>query len=211
MRRCTVQGTRRARRRAGLFFVLSLFAAAVLSLNHYVNTTVKPTLHELAEYEARSATTQAVNRAVAAILADQPELFTALYRQSGSLFCLDTAAANAAQVQLVAAIQNEMDALSEISYRVPFGSLTNNSLLSGLGPGWLVQIKPVGYVQGQIVESVADAAINTVRYTAVFSASVTVNMILDGSTATLTVQADYPLTSVLVQGTAPDFYAAVPD
>ena len=36
----------------------------------------------------------------------------------------------------------------------------------------------------------------------------TVNMILDGSTATLTVAADYPLASLLVCGDIPNAYAS---
>ena len=75
-----------------------------------------------------------------------------------------------------------------ISYRVPFGSLTNNSLLSGLGPGWLIQLQPQGYVQGEIRQTAESLSINTTRYCAVLHLSVTVNMILDGSTATLTVE-----------------------
>ena len=75
-----------------------------------------------------------------------------------------------------------MDALPEISYRVPFGSLTNNSLLSGLGPGWPVQLQPQGYVQGEIRQTAESLSINTTRYCAVLHLSVTVNMILDGST-----------------------------
>ena len=97
------------------------------------------------------------------------------------LVSLDAAAAGAAQTQFVSAVQTEMDALPEICYAVPFGSLTNNSLLSGLGPGWLLSIQPKGYVQGEIRETTQSLSINTTRYSAVLQLSVTVNMILDGS------------------------------
>lgn len=207
MRRCTAVG----RKHAKLRFLLWLLAAAILAgglyLNRYVNTVVKPTLHELAEYEARSATVQAVNRAVAAELLQTPSLCDALFVQNGSVYGLDAAAAGAAQARLIAAAQAEVDALPETAYRVPFGSLTNNSLLSGLGPGWLLSIQPKGYVQGEIREITESLSINTTRYSAVLELTVTVNMILDGSTATLTVAADYPLASVLIGGESPDVYA----
>ncbi|MCO7110212.1 hypothetical protein NIA69_15280 [Gemmiger formicilis] len=57
----------------------------VLSLNRYVNTVVKPTLHELAEYEARSAAVQAMNRAVAAELTRSPALCDALLHRAPGL------------------------------------------------------------------------------------------------------------------------------
>ena len=172
---------------------------------------IKPTLHELAEYEARAATVQAVNRAVAAELSRQPTLCSTLFADNGDVLCLDAARAGAAQAALIAAVQAEMDALPEISYRVPFGSLTNNSLLSGLGPGWPVQLQPQGYVQGEIRQTAESLSINTTRYCAVLHLSVTVNMILDGSTATLTVEQTCPLVSLLAGGEIPDVYATGQD
>lgn len=148
MRRCSAKDRRQARRRGFCLLAVLVLAAGVLSLNRYVNTVVKPTLHELAEYEARSAAVQAMNRAVAAELTRSPALCDALFTQGFGLVSLDAAAAGAAQTQFVSAVQTEMDALPEICYAVPFGSLTNNSLLSGLGPGWLLSIRPKGYVQG---------------------------------------------------------------
>lgn len=199
MRRCSAKDRRQARRRGFCLLAVLVLTAGVLSLNRYVNTVVKPTLHELAEYEARSA---------AAELTRSPALCDALFTQGSGLVSLDAAAAGAAQTQFVRAVQTEMDALPEICYAVPFGSLTNNSLLSGLGPGWLLSIRPKGYVQGEIRETTQSLSINTTRYSAVLQLSVTVNMILDGSTATLTVAADYPLASLLVCGDIPNAYAS---
>ena len=202
MRRCSAKDRRQARRRGFCLLAVLVLTAGVLSLNRYVNTVVKPTLHELAEYEARSAAVQAMNRAVAAELTRSPALCDALFTQDSGLVSLDAAAAGAAQTQFVSAVQ------TEICYAVPFGSLTNNSLLSGLGPGWLLSIRPKGYVQGEIRETTQSLSINTTRYSAVLQLSVTVNMILDGSTATLTVAADYPLASLLVCGDIPNAYAS---
>lgn len=207
MRRCTAAGRCRAKRRSLVWLAAALLLAGALHINRYVNTVIKPTLHELAEYEARAATVQAVNRAVAAELSRQPALCSALFVDNGGILCLDAARAGAAQAALIGAVQAEMDALPEISYRVPFGSLTNNSLLSGLGPGWPVQLQPQGYAQGKIRQTAESLSINTTRYCAVLQLSVTVNMILDGSTATLTVEQTCPLVSLLAGGEIPDVYA----
>ena len=74
MRRCSAKGRRQARRRGFCLLAVLVLTAGVLSLNRYVNIVVKPTLHELAEYEARSAAVQAMNRAVAAELTRSPAL-----------------------------------------------------------------------------------------------------------------------------------------
>ena len=113
-----------------------------------------------------------------------PTLCEALYIQRGELVQLDTARANAAKVQLTAAVQQSLAALPKTDYLIPFGSLTNNSLLS---------------------ESLS---INTTRCTAVLELTVTVNMVLDGRTATLTVTDTVPLASVLICGDTPSAYAS---
>lgn len=208
MRRCTAAGNKRARVRGVCLLLFAALLAGALWLNRYVNTKVKPTLHKLAEYEARAATVQAVNDAVAAELLCAPSLCTGLFTRQGSLVSLNANAAAAAQAQLIRAVQAEMNALPEMSYTIPFGSLTDNSLLSGLGPGWRLSLQPKGYVQGEIQEITESLSINTTRYSAVLHLSVTVNMILDGSTATLTVETEYPLVSLLIGGNTPGVYAS---
>lgn len=195
---------------------LRFYLAAALCLavwgawqfSRYVNTTIKPTLHQLAEYEARAATAQAMQAAVSARLKATPDLCDTLYTQQGGLVQLDTAQANAAKAQLLDAIQQNLAAMPETAYYIPFGSLTNNSLLSGLGPGWAFSLRPQGYVQGKIRETTQSLSINTTRCTAVLELTVTVNMVLDGRTATLTVTDTVPLASILVCGDIPNAYAS---
>ena len=157
---------------------------------------------------ARAATVQAMQSAVSAQLQTMPTLCEALYIQRGELVQLDTARANAAKVQLTAAVQQSLATLPKTDYLIPFGSLTNNSLLSGLGPGWEFTLQPQGYVQGAVRETAESLSINTTRCTAVLELTVTVNMVLDGRTATLTVTDTVPLASVLICGDTPSAYAS---
>ena len=188
-----------------LLLVVPLLAAWRFS--RYVNTTVKPTLHQLAEYEARAATTQAIQGAVSTALSAAPTLCADLYICQGDTVQLDTARANAAKMQLLAAVQQALAAMPETDYRIPFGSLTDNSLLSGLGPGWHFTLQPQGYAEGTITETAQSLSINTTRCTANLTLAVTVNTVLDGRTATLTVTDAVPLASILVQGGVPQAYA----
>ncbi len=190
-----------------LVAALLLSAVAAWQFSRYVNTTVKPTLHQLAEYEARAATVQAMQSAVCSQLQETPALCQSLYTQQGEFIQLDTVRANAAKLQLVHAVQQSLAALPETDYWIPFGSLTNNSLLSGLGPGWEFTLQPQGYVQGTIRETAESLSINTTRCTAVLELTVTINMVLDGRTATLTVTDTMPLGSVLLRGEIPSAYA----
>lgn len=99
----------------------------------------------------------------------------------------------------------------QVEYSIPFGSLTGNYLLSGQGPGWKLKLQPEGYVQASWQESYESLSINTTRYTAELSLSVTVNMILDGRSETLTVREALPMLTLLLQGESPRAYASVLD
>ena len=63
-------------------------------------------------------------------------------------------------------------------------------------------------MQGAVRETAESLSINTTRCTAVLELTVTVNMVLDGRTATLTVTDTVPLASVLICGDTPSDYAS---
>lgn len=188
--------------------LLAGFCGGAMWFSFYVNHEIKPTLHELAEYHAQSAAVSAVQQAVAEEMRDHPDFYSGLYSVQGSAVMLDTVRAVRAQTALVAAVEKTMQALPEQDQVIPFGSLTNNSLLSGLGPGWHISLKPQGYVQSQIRQTTRALAINTVQYSAELILTVTINMILDGRTATLTVQSEVPFASMIVTGETPNYYAS---
>lgn len=185
--------------------------AAVLLFNTYVDTEIRPTLMELAEYEARAVTLQTIHTAVSRTMGQMETDCAALYEESEHTVQMNTAVANRLRSTLIQAIQTEMQELPEQEYTIPFGSLTGNSLLNGHGPGWQVTLKPEGYIQAQWQEQTESLSINTTRYSASLALSVTVNMILDGRTETLTVTDSVPLASVLLCGETPSAYAAALD
>lgn len=176
--------------------------------SHYVNTEIKPTLHELAEYQARSATVETLNRAVSETMRQAPDWNNHIYALQNGMVALDAAAVTAAQTDLVTAAERAMAQLPEHSETIPFGSLTNNSLLGGLGPGWRMTMRPQGYVQSRLRESTRSLAINSVQYSVELVLTVTVNMILDGRSSTITVEHEVLIASIIVTGQTPNYYAA---
>lgn len=207
--RCRRSGNRRRwpfRLWAGL--ALAGCVAGGLWFNAYVEREIKPTMMQIAEYEARRITTQAVHDAVKGEVLDRTG---PLYRVGEAYVELDAAAANQARSALIAAVEAQMAALQEQEYTIPFGSLTGNYLLSGQGPGWRMRLRPEGYVQADWQESCESLSINTTRYTASLALSVTVNMILDGRTETLAVQERIPMVTLLLQGDTPQVYASALD
>jgi len=190
---------------------------AAVWFNRYVNRVIKPTLHLLAEYQARSLTVQVMNTVVAEEMQENSALYQDLYNftldREGHVIgvAANASALNTAQSRLVRAVEDALRELPEKSWTIPFGTLTNNSLLSGLGPGWRISLCPQGYVEGTVRQDITEAAINCTQYSATLVLQVTVNMALDSSVATLTVTNEVPLASILLNGETPDVYAANAD
>lgn len=190
--------------------IAGILCSAIL-FNAYVDRVIRPTLMQLAEYEARSQALQVIHTAVDAAMQTRPDLCLSLYSITQDSVQMDAALANVVRNYLIQAVESQLESLPEKEYSIPFGSLTGNSILSGHGPGWKVQLQPEGYVQAEWRESSDSLSINTTRYQAELEISVTMNMILDGRTETLTVTDPVPLASILLRGDTPSVYAMTSD
>lgn len=191
---------------------LALLGIVMLAaFNSYVNREIRPVLMELAEYEARALTTRLVHTAVQEAMQENPQLCDSLYVVTQDSMQLDAVKANAVRNELTVAVERTMENAPTQEYHIPFGSLTGNSLLSGKGPGWTVELKPEGYVQAQWRETTESLSINVTRCSVQLDISVIVNMVLDGRTETMTVVDGVPLASVLLRGDVPTAYAVGTD
>lgn len=200
----------RARRWLAMLFALS---AALLMLYWCIEERFEPILDELAEYEARAAVSRAVDAAVAAELAAHPQRYARVYtvQYSGATplaVQADAALLNDACLTLTEAVNQALTDLPPVQMTVPFGTLTDLSLLNALGPGWPLGFVPEAFAAGTVRESAGTVAINATRYAASVELIVTVNTVLDGKNRVLYVTQSVPLASVIVGGDTPLYYAA---
>lgn len=207
MRRVCKKRKAHSIRHLRLKLVITGIICAAILFNSYIDREIRPTLMQLAEYEARAQALQVIHTAVDKAMQAQPTLCLDLYNITQDSVQMNAAQANIVRNHLILAVGECLESLPEKEYAIPFGSLTGNSLLSGHGPGWKVQLQPEGYVQAEWRESSESLSINTTRYQAELEISVTMNMILDGRTETLTVTDRVPLASILLRGDTPSVYA----
>lgn len=201
---------RKRKKRIPRRLVLAVLALLLVAgwFNAYVDEVIRPVLMQLAEYEAQSLISQTIHTAVNDQLQADGDSF---YTVTDNGVQMDAVAANRIRSQLILAVQNALKEVPTYECEIPFGSLTGNPLLNGKGPAWKVELQPQGYVQARWEESSESLSINTTRYSAQLVLSVTVNMVLDGSTQTLTVTDRLPLASLLLCGDTPTAYAAALD
>lgn len=181
---------------------------------YLVQTSFKPTLEELAEYECRAIVVNAMNRAVSEEMEAHPTLYQELYlleyTDTGELLAVraDTAALNLARSALIQAVTDSLSVLEETDLEIPYGSLTGITAFGGLGPTWKLTLLPDAYVEGTLQEETRSVSINRTQYTITLDLNVTISMILDGNTATAQVSDSIPVASLLLNGDTPAYYAA---
>lgn len=208
MRRKSVRSLRQKKKCRYVILLTSGVFALLVGFNQYVDQEIRPTLMKLAEYEARAITIETIHKAINSELRQTPDLCEGLYEIRENYLQMNTTAANRIRSEILYAVETAMQSLPEQMYEIPFGSLTGNALLSGHGPVWQVAIRPEGYVEAEWAESSESLSINTTRYAAELWMEVTVNMILDGRTETLTVKDSIPMTDILLTGDIPSAYAS---
>ena len=199
--------TRSRSRFRWLCIAVAALLGCLLAFDVYVEYKIKPTLLDLAEYQARAMTMQTIQSAVYTAMAQTPEPYADLYRRTEDALALDGTRANLARGMLLQAVDEAMQALPCASCEVPFGSLTGHTLLSGLGPAWRIKLQPQGFAQGTLLEQAEAIGINAMRCRLTLRIEMVVNMILDGRTKLMAVRCDVPLAAVLVQGETPAVYA----
>ena len=210
MRRALSAAPRKTRQ-IRLLFVLAVLLLLVFRAAAALDSHIQPLLEEYAEYETRAMTVQALNAAISQELTAHPERYDALYQMEtepsgSSTVSSNPVALNQAKNYLIQAASAALDDLPEQRVQIPLGSLLNSALLNNLGPSWALTIRPRGYLEGDIRATVQPVAINRVEYRVDLTLSVSLNMILDGSTHILTVTTTVPVVHLLMDGETPRYY-----
>lgn len=196
----------RIRLRLRLAAALAALALAVRAAAA-LDARIQPVLQEFAEYETRAAAVRLMNDAIAREMANNPARYADLYAadEAGAVQS-DPQALNLARASLIDAVSAALDAAPEQQLEIPLGSLMDSAILNDLGPRWTLTIRPRGYVDGELTETVVPIEINRVEYRIDLTLTTSVNMILDGRAHLLWVETTVPLAHLLLSGNIPGYY-----
>ena len=196
----------RIRLRLRLAAALAALALAVRAAAA-LDARIQPVLQEFAEYETRAAAVRLMNDAIAREMANNPARYADLCAadEAGAVQS-DPQALNLARASLIDAVTAALDAAPEQQLEIPLGSLLDSAILNDLGPRWTLTIRPRGYVDGELTETVVPIEINRVEYRIDLTLTTSVNMILDGRAHLLWVETTVPLAHLLLSGNIPGYY-----
>lgn len=201
-----------------------------------VNEGIKPTLFRYANAQTRNIATIIIGRAVNTQISDDIDINDVIEivpnenNQTGTPIAkFNTETINRiraeitslAQKNLKQAEKGNMEALSYlpdvelieadyetdgITFAVPLGQVTNNTLLGNLGPKIPVKFNMIGDVRSNIKTIVEEKGINNTWVEVLIHIEVNVQVIIPFATEVTTVQQDIPVGMGLIPGEVPQFY-----
>lgn len=216
--------------------VISVFTGVIIFLN-FINNKFTPILLETAELEIGKFSTIVINKAIAQVLEDKintEELFDTIINQNGEIQTIDFNPIIVNQVLNVATsvVQNNLKLLEEgdldtigiydmdlpedrienlkkgIITKIPMGVITNNSLLSNLGPSIPIRLHYIGDVNSNITTKITQYGINNALVEIGVKVQMTAQIILPFITDKMILECDIPLAIKMIQGSVPNYYGS---
>lgn len=214
--------------------IISISISTIISLN-YIGNKIYPILIEYAKTETRKIVTIIINKAVSKQLSNDLNLdglFTTSKTSSGSIVAVDydplivnkilNITTNLIQLNLKSIEDGNIDIL-EISdldsnidknnlekgiiYEIPIGIISNNPILSNLGPKIPVKITLIGSVEGNLNTKITNYGINSALVEISVNITVSQKVILPFMSDEITIENQIPIAVKIMQGTVPNYYS----
>lgn len=210
---------------------------SVFILINHINKKFTPVLLEIAELEVGKFSTIVINKAIAQVLEDKinaDELFDTIVNGSGEIQSIDFNPIIVNQVLNVATsvVQNNLKLLEEgnldtigiydmdlpedrieklkkgIITTIPMGVVTNNSILSNLGPQIPIRLHYIGDVTSNITTEITQYGINNALVQIGVKLEITSQIILPFTSKKITLDCVIPLAIKMIQGNVPNYYGS---
>ncbi|MGB4373297.1 MAG: sporulation protein YunB [Halanaerobiales bacterium] len=186
----------------------------LLLLFFIIHRTITPVFFNLAEVEVQNIVNevinQAVNREVEKLL--YQDIVSYIYNEQGEIVLIqpNIGYINKFTTQLSLAIQKELQGISRETVSVPISRILGIDLLAAYGPELKMRIIPAGYtVPPRLVDSFSSAGINQTRHKIYLTLSARVKLIVPFKSRSIDVQADVPVTEVVILGRVPQVYVGM--
>lgn len=216
--------------------IVGVLIGVFILLNH-INKKFTPILVETAKMEIGKFSTIVINKAIAQVLEDKintDQLFDTVINNNGEIQTIDFNPIIVNQVLNIATtvVQNNLKLLEEgnldtigiydmdlpenrindlkkgIITKIPIGIITNNSILSNLGPVIPIRLHYMGDVNSNITTKITQYGINNALVEIGVKLEMTAQIILPFITDKMTLECDIPLAIKMIQGNVPNYYGS---
>lgn len=208
----------------------------IILVFHYINKKVTPLFLDLAESETEKLATLIINDAVGKQVSEglkTDTLFDINKDASGSITSIDfnSATVNKLLTTITTSVElnlkyleegrvdllnlpdsilvsyDEKDLKKGIIYKIPSGSIFNNTILSNIGPKIPVKLNLVGSITSNINTKTTNYGINNALIEVYVDLNVTLEVILPYTKRKTSVETSIPVALKMIQGSVPNFYS----
>lgn len=190
-----------------------LLAAVLLAVFLSVtNTHLRPILHASALTAVERAAVAAIQDCIRCELAEgtfRYEAFISMHTdQNGRVTALscDFRQMNLLRASLLTSLRARLSELCEHDFSIPFGNLTNLSILSGRGPTITVRVRSVGSVNAEFEHNFTEAGINQTLHQIVLQVNVSVTVFLPGQRLEHPLSTRMTVAETVIVGEVPEIY-----
>lgn len=186
------------------------FILVFLNIFLFILGIFKPVFEEKASHAAKIRATDIINKATESVFFDisSPELVIINKDEQGCITSVNanTIEINRLKTKLSKSIQDFAEASKNSKVHIPIGSLTNFSVLQGMGYRIPVSISTDGFAKIDFDGEFVSCGINQVKHKIFMTVSVKVSVISAVFTKTETVTCEVPVAETIISGTVPNYY-----
>ena len=192
------------------FCIFIAFFRSLLNLFFFILGRFKPAFEVKASHSAKIKATDIINKATESVFCNisSCELVILNKNELGDVTSVsaDTVAINKLKTTLSKRIQEFAEDSENSTVYIPIGSLTNFSVLQGVGYRIPVNVSTDGFTKIDFDDEFISCGINQVKHKIYMVISVRISVISSVFTKTETVTSEVPVSETIISGTVPNYY-----
>ena len=204
-----------ARRRRGngrFAAALIVLGCALIAATAALDAQLRPVVRAVAAYQASAAAAELIEKSVSRVLERDDVRYDSLVElvrgEDGRIEAIraDTVAINRLKSEITLEISDALGDRETASVKIPSGTLTGLTLLSGRGPAVEIRIVPAGYVRTAVENGFEAAGINQTRHSISVRITAELLAVLPGISEPVTAETSCVLAETVMIGEIPEVY-----
>ncbi len=186
--------------------IIIIFGLFIINILHELGEHIV----EISRFKGREAANNIILDAVDLTLESYPcdTLYTALRDSDGRILSvqIDPAKANQVKNSIIRNVENGLEELGEDGIKIPIGTLSGITYLSGKGAKLNIDLHQMGAVDSELVSNFESAGINQTRLRITVLVKVEISAVLPNGSADIKVNDEYLLCETIIVGEVPQLY-----
>lgn len=205
------------RRKAKRRFIVALIIIAVIctAIGIYVQKNVNPVIISFCKETMQQTAYTSINSAVKDVMShnDSADLVTIQYDKEGKIRYVgaNTAKIGVITNEITLLTQEKVNSQSINGIKIPIGSLSGMTILTGLGPDFNVKVFSVGAVRSYVRSVFSTAGINQTSHKVFLGVTTSIALAIPGVNSSVTADSEVLISETIIVGDVPQTFLSATD